>query len=87
MRAVEVGAFEAKNRLAHLLTLVERGQRVFITRRGRRVALLTRAEDADALAVALPEDSRDLLGRFRAVRRAARPGPESLRELVEDGRR
>ncbi len=87
MDAVEVGAFDAKNRLSHLLTLVERGQRVFITRRGRRVALLTRAEDADALAAARPGDLQDLGERFRAVREAARPGPESLRQLVEEGRR
>jgi prevent-host-death family protein len=36
----EFGAFEAKNRLGHLLYLVERGEEVTITRHGREVARL-----------------------------------------------
>ena len=36
----EVGAFEAKNKLGSLLDLVERGEEVVITRRGRPVARL-----------------------------------------------
>jgi prevent-host-death family protein len=35
-----VGAFEAKNRLGHLLDLVERGEEVTITRHGKAVARL-----------------------------------------------
>jgi prevent-host-death family protein len=35
-----VGAFEAKNTLGALLDLVEKGEEVSITRRGRRVARL-----------------------------------------------
>jgi len=42
----EVGAFEAKNRLGQLLDLVERGEEVVITRRGRQVARLVPAERA-----------------------------------------
>jgi len=37
---VEIGAFEAKNRLSQLLDLVERGEEVIITRHGRSVARL-----------------------------------------------
>jgi prevent-host-death family protein len=36
----EVGAFEAKNKLGHLLDLVEQGEEVTITRHGKPVARL-----------------------------------------------
>lgn len=38
----EIGAFEAKNTLGALLDLVERGEEVVITRRGKPVARLVR---------------------------------------------
>ena len=41
MRAV--GAFEAKNKLGHLLDLVEQGEEVIITRHGKEVARLVPA--------------------------------------------
>jgi prevent-host-death family protein len=40
----EFGAFEAKNRLGHLLDLVERGEEVTIARHGREVARLVPAK-------------------------------------------
>ncbi len=40
----EVGAFEAKTYLPKLLDLVTQGERIAITRRGRRVALLIPVE-------------------------------------------
>jgi len=36
----EIGAFEAKNKLAHLLDLAEKGEEIIITRHGKRVARL-----------------------------------------------
>ena len=39
----QVGAFEAKNKLGHLLDLVEQGEEVTITRRGKEVARLVPA--------------------------------------------
>jgi prevent-host-death family protein len=39
----EVGAFEAKNKLAQLLDLVEQGEEVMITRHGKEVARLVPA--------------------------------------------
>jgi prevent-host-death family protein len=36
----EVGAFEAKNKLGHLLDLVEHGEEIIITRHGKEVARL-----------------------------------------------
>ena len=38
-----VGAFEAKNKLGHLLDLVEQGEEVTITRRGKDVARIVPA--------------------------------------------
>ncbi len=46
----EVGAFEAKTHLSRLLDAVERGERVIITRHGKRVAMLEPAP-ADKNAV------------------------------------
>jgi len=42
-RMREIGAFEAKNKLGSLLDLVEKGNEVLITRRGRPVAKLVPA--------------------------------------------
>ncbi len=43
---IEVGAFEAKNRLSELLRAAEAGQSIVITRRGRPVArLISAVED------------------------------------------
>ncbi|HUL34377.1 MAG TPA: type II toxin-antitoxin system prevent-host-death family antitoxin [Candidatus Eisenbacteria bacterium] len=36
----EIGAFEAKNKLAYLLDLAEKGEEIIITRHGRQVARL-----------------------------------------------
>jgi prevent-host-death family protein len=52
----EMGAYEAKNTLGHLLDLAERGEEVTITRHGRPVARLVpalwRLEVANALTTA-----------------------------------
>jgi prevent-host-death family protein len=40
-----IGAFEAKNRLSELLTLVENGEEVTITKHGRPVARLVAADE------------------------------------------
>jgi prevent-host-death family protein len=68
---IEVGSFEAKNRLSEFLQLAEAGQRVFITRRGKRVAVLIGAGDA-AASVNNELESADLLRRFRQLRRGVR---------------
>jgi len=40
MRVEEVGAFEAKTHLSKLLDAVEGGQKIYITRHGKRIAEL-----------------------------------------------
>ncbi len=51
---MQIGAFEAKNKLGHLLDLVENGEEVTITRHGKVVALLVPPrmvhDQAEALA-------------------------------------
>jgi prevent-host-death family protein len=46
MKVQELGAFEAKTHLARLLDAVERGEKIYITRRGKRVAQLAPAEES-----------------------------------------
>ena len=41
---LEIGAFEAKNKLGSLLDAVERGEEIVITRRGKPVARLVPAQ-------------------------------------------
>lgn len=77
----EVGAFEAKNKLSDLVEQASKGARIWITKRGRRVALLSSG------AVATPALRTSLSQGFEGIRRKARPGPESLRDLVELGRK
>ena len=79
---IEIGSFEAKNRLSELLAQAERGQRVYITRRGKRIAMLTRPDDD----LGHPPDAEQILGDFRSFRQRARPGPETLKALLEEGR-
>ncbi len=84
MKSIEIGAFEAKNKLSELLRKAEKGQKIYITRRGKRVAVLSGAAYEDPGANI---GRRTLLKELRAFRAAAKPGPEPLKKLVEEGRR
>ena len=46
---IEVGAFEAKTHLSALLDKVKHGEEVLITRRGKAIARLVPAEQANQL--------------------------------------
>lgn len=85
MKTIHVGAFEAKNRLSQLLTQVERGQRFLITRRGTGVALLCAPDSLEQATKR--DDPQAILARLRDFRAQAKTGPESLKALVEEGRR
>ena len=77
----QIGAFEAKNTLGSLLDLVEKGEEVVITRRGRRVARLVpdaRGFDRDAARRAASE----ILANSKGVRL----GDVSIRDLIDEGR-
>jgi prevent-host-death family protein len=76
---IEIGAFEAKNRLSELLRGTEAGRSFVITRRGRAVARLVPAEQT-------PVDLRALQVAFVEFRSGI-DGTMSVRDLVEEGRR
>lgn len=81
---LEVGTFEAKTHLTHLLARVEQGDRVMITRRGKPVAMLVPPDaqgETDVTAVVQ-----------RMLAQRTRQGPKlgrglSSRQLREEGRR
>ena len=75
-----VGAFAAKTHLSRLLDEVRSGQTISITKRGKVVAQLVPppSQRADAAA---------LLDRLHAFRAQTKQGKESLRELIDEGRR
>ena len=76
---IEIGAFEAKNRLSELLRGTEAGRSFVITRRGRAVARLVPAEQTSNDLHAL----HDAFVEFRS----GIEGTMNVRELVEEGRR
>ena len=78
------GTFEAKNRLSALLDMVEAGEEVTITRNGKAVAELV---PADGAARDIEVARRAAAEGLRAIRARSKPGPESLKDLVNEGRR
>lgn len=78
----EIGAFEAKNKLGQLLDLVEAGDEVVITRRGKVVARLTPPEDAINRQAALEAATR-----IRLRRQGVTLDGIDIKELVAEGRR
>ena len=79
--SVEVGAFEAKTNLSKLLERVRAGERITITKRGEPVAVLVPPREARK------ERTRDVIRELAALRARTKPGPESLRDLREKGRK
>jgi len=77
---ITVGVFEAKTRLSELLDTVQGGEEVIITKRGEPIACLRRMEDP-------AERAQQALDALRAIGTRTKPGPESIRDLIEDGRR
>lgn len=78
---VEIGVFEAKNKLSSLLDAAAGGQRIWITRRGRRVALLSSGLNAGS---SLEDSPLEIL---RGIRRRSAGGHSSIRDLIAEGRR
>lgn len=80
-----VGCYEAKTHLPQLLSRVERGETITITKRGRPIAVLAPAQAA-------PErDIVAVIAEFRAYSReqAREDGPLSpreIKEMIEEGR-
>ena len=77
----EIGAFEAKNRLGALLDLVEKGEEVVITRRGRRVARLV--SDTGTRDV---EKARRAAADIKKMRKGVTLGGLKIKDLINEGR-
>jgi len=74
-----IGAYDAKTHLPRLLDQVERGQSVTITKHGREVARL--------VPVGSRSTPESVIAALRAARVGVRLDGESVRDMVEEGRR
>jgi prevent-host-death family protein len=80
-RMLEVGAFEAKTHLSHLLDQVERGETVTITRHGKPVARLIPITGSSR------DERRRAITELKDLRAGQTLGGLSVRELIDQGRR
>ncbi|GEM_PF-794696 len=80
---IQIGTFEAKNRLSALVDRASKGSRIWITKRGKRVALLSSGNDPKG------SSDTDLLTSFRKIRSRStgKAGNDSLKSLIAEGRR
>jgi prevent-host-death family protein len=76
-----VGSFEAKTHLSELLDRVAKGEKILITRRGAPVAMLVPPAREQAV------DLHEVLQQLKALRRGNTLGGETIRELIDEGRR
>ena len=77
----EIGAFDAKNTLGHLLDLAEQGEEIIITRHGKQVARL--------LPISKPFDreaARQAVDEIKRMRKGLRLDDATVRELINEGR-
>ncbi len=77
----EIGTYEAKNKLSALVDAAARGKRIWITRHGKRVALLSSGITHSQISGVA------VLDELRAIRSRVKPGKSSLKALVEEGRK
>jgi prevent-host-death family protein len=80
---LHIGTFDAKNKLSSLVDRASKGSRIWITKRGKRVALLSSGVDRTE------SSDTDPLASFRRIRNRSKgkSGKGSLKSLVEEGRR
>jgi prevent-host-death family protein len=80
-----IGSYEAKTNLPRLLSQVEQGETITITKRGRPVAVLSPARP-------VPErDVKAVIADFRAysqehARKHGSLSPQEIKEMTEEGR-
>ena len=81
---MEIGAFEAKNKLSSLLERAERGEEIIITRRGKPVARLVPMQ-----GVADREKAREAMQRIRKLAKELKLGRfdwEEWKKYRDEGR-
>ena len=76
-----VGAYEAKTHLPRLLEEVSSGERIVITKHGAPVAILSPASAGSRRPIS------ETIAEIRSLRHEQTLGDETLRELIEEGRR
>jgi len=76
-----VGAYEAKTQLSKLLERVMKGERITITRHGVPVAVLQPPESAK------PGDTKSVIAEIRKFRKKHSLKGQTLKDLIEEGRR
>jgi len=76
-----VGAFDAKTHLNELLRRVSQGETIRITLRGVPIARLVPDNDGTA------NDPAELVRDIRAARKGVKLGKNTIRELIDEGRR
>jgi prevent-host-death family protein len=79
---LEIGAFEAKNKLGQLLDRVEAGEEVIITRRGKVVARLVPPDEPGIDRERARRAARDI----RAMRQGVTLGGLKVKDLISEGR-
>jgi prevent-host-death family protein len=79
--AMQIGAFEAKNRLSELLQLVENGEEVTITRHGKPVAKLVPASQYD------PARVKRAVEELKEMRKKHRLDGITIKDLINEGRK
>jgi len=77
-----IGAFEAKTHLSDLLDRVSRGEKITITRHGVPAAMLIPVVETKAKLT-----HGEIVDGMRKLRKRAKPGKVSVREMVAEGRR
>ncbi len=76
-----VGAYEAKTHLPKLLVRVMKGERITITKHGVPVAVLQPPDPGKST------DLKSVISEIRSFREKHSLGEQSLRDLIEEGRR
>lgn len=76
-----IGSYEAKTHLPRLLSQVEQGETITITKRGKPVAKLVPVEDE------IKADVRSVIEQMREFRKGRTLGGLSIREMIDEGRR
>lgn len=75
-----VGAYEAKTHLPSLLEQVENGESITITKHGREVARLVPVRRTSCAP-------NEIVAALRVARKGVRRGNDSVRDMIDDGRR
>ena len=79
--SLSVGTFEAKNKLSALVDLAAKGQKIWITKRGKRVALLSSGVEQTQCPAG------EVMATLAAIRTRTKRGEGSLKSLIAEGQR